>query len=90
MGIMQAFNEKQCCSFLPIYKERNPPARRGFLCISCVYNTALLVPAHRCYMEGSSPFNYLLIEAMAPAATVRPPSRIVNFVPSSIAIGAIS
>ena len=33
--------------------------------------------------------NYLVIEATAPAPTVRPPSRIAKLVPSSIAIGEI-
>lgn len=33
---------------------------------------------------------YFWIVATAPAPTVRPPSRMENFVPSSIAIGAIS
>jgi hypothetical protein len=47
--------------------------------------------------EGSSSlsflyqtFNYSVIVATTPAPTVRPPSRIENLVPSSIAIGAIS
>ena len=34
--------------------------------------------------------NYSVIVATTPAPTVRPPSRIENLVPSSIAIGAIS
>ena len=34
--------------------------------------------------------NYLVIVATDPAPTVRPPSRIENLVPSSIAIGEIS
>ena len=35
-------------------------------------------------------FFYLMILATTPAPTVRPPSRIANLRPSSIAIGAIS
>ena len=35
-------------------------------------------------------FNYLIIFATTPAPTVRPPSLIANFNPSSIAIGEIN
>ena len=53
---------------------------------------ALPIELHS-YGEAFVPFlrsNYSTIDATTPAPTVRPPSRMANLSPSSIAIGAIS
>ncbi len=88
--------KKQCILFSKITivlaardfpQEKSPRTMQGLVLLRS--NTMLLVPVQCCYIQGSKPY-YLEIVATAPAPTVRPPSRMENLVPSSIAIGLIS
>ena len=63
------------------------PDYLGVLTRSAFAGLAQTKKAHQLMGYNNYLINYLMMSATVPAPTVRPPSRMENFVPFSIAIG---
>jgi len=86
---VRIFNTTACMNMASMRFEllAAPAARLQASCFAAV--RCGILPAKALAQSASAPTRYLMILATTPAPTVRPPSRIANRRPSSIAIGWI-
>lgn len=80
-------------SVLPLYYARRKLRATSVTANSSQHynaNIRIICKALRLKARNSRPSSYFNISVTCPAPTVRPPSRIANFNPFSIAMGAIS